>query len=77
MKNIFINLCTLLCVFTIVSCNDDDNKRVAKKGILDGENFGLYLSKISVYFNNKKAAVVGSTGRCQICEGKRFKIKIL
>jgi streptogramin lyase len=83
MKNIFIYLCTLLCVFAIVSCNDDDktgagydpNKpvvvasfypdsgRVAEKVILEGENFGSDPSKISVYFNNKKAAVVGSTGK--------------
>ncbi|MDR3246458.1 MAG: IPT/TIG domain-containing protein [Prevotellaceae bacterium] len=84
MKSIFIKLFTLLCVFSIVSCNDDDNKegvsydpskpvaltsfypdsgRVAEKVILDGENFGSDPSKIAVYFNNKKASVVGSTGK--------------
>lgn len=33
-----------------------------EKILLDGENFGTDASKIKVYFNNKKAAVVSSSG---------------
>src|SRR5690606_6750992 len=32
------------------------------KVLLDGENFGTDASKIQVYFNNKEAAVVSSSG---------------
>jgi hypothetical protein len=39
-----------------------DSGRVAEKVILDGGNFGSDPKKIAVYFNNKKASVVGSTG---------------
>lgn len=31
--------------------------------MLEGDNFGLDPEKISVYFNSKKAAVIGSTGK--------------
>jgi hypothetical protein len=33
-----------------------------EKVLLDGKNFGTDIEKIRVYFNNKKAAVIGSTG---------------
>jgi hypothetical protein len=39
-----------------------DSGRIAEKVILEGRNFGTDPSKISVYFNQKKARVVGSTG---------------
>jgi hypothetical protein len=39
-----------------------DSGRIAEKVILEGRNFGTDPSKISVYFNQKKAKVIGSTG---------------
>ena len=39
-----------------------DSGRIRERVILDGENFGTDPSKIRVYFNRKRAAVVGSTG---------------
>jgi len=39
-----------------------DSGRIRDKVILDGSNFGADPSQIRVYFNNKRAAVVGSTG---------------
>lgn len=39
-----------------------DSGRIAEKVILEGSNFGTNPSDISVYFNQKKAKVVGSTG---------------
>jgi DNA-binding beta-propeller fold protein YncE len=39
-----------------------DSGRIAEKVILEGRNFGSDPSKISVYFNQKKAQVIGSTG---------------
>ncbi len=33
-----------------------------EKVLLEGKNFGTDIEKIKVYFNNKKAAVIGSTG---------------
>jgi len=84
MRNIFINLCAFLCVFAIISCENDDKNtgteynpdkpvvltsfypdsgKIAEKIILDGANFGSDPDKIRVYFNNKKAAVIGSSGK--------------
>jgi streptogramin lyase len=40
-----------------------DSGRIREKVILDGENFGSDPEKIRVYFNNKQAAVVGSSGK--------------
>ena len=40
-----------------------DSGRIREKVILEGENFGSDPEKIKVYFNNKQAAIVGSTGR--------------
>lgn len=39
-----------------------DSGGIAEQVILNGSNFGTDLSKIEVYFNKKKAALVGSTG---------------
>jgi hypothetical protein len=39
-----------------------DSGRVAEKVIFNGSNFGTDPNKISVYFNRKKARVIGSTG---------------
>jgi hypothetical protein len=39
-----------------------DSGGIASKVILDGENFGSDPSKIKVYFNQKQAPVVGSSG---------------
>ena len=39
-----------------------DSGKFQEKVILQGGNFGTDLSKISVYFNHRKAAVIGSTG---------------
>jgi hypothetical protein len=84
MKKIFIRLCTLICVFAVLSCEEEDSSvtktdynpnepvvisklypdsgRIAEKVILTGKNFGSDPSKINVYFNQKKARVVGATG---------------
>ncbi|MDR2038376.1 MAG: IPT/TIG domain-containing protein [Bacteroidales bacterium] len=40
-----------------------DSGRIAEKILLDGENFGADPQKIKVYFNNKKAPVISSTGK--------------
>jgi streptogramin lyase len=40
-----------------------DSGRIREKVILDGENFGSDPEKIRVYFNNKRAAIIGSSGR--------------
>lgn len=37
--------------------------RIREKVILEGENFGSDPDKIKVYFNKKKAAVIGSNGK--------------
>ena len=39
-----------------------DSGGIATQVILNGENFGTDLENIEVYFNNKKAALVGSLG---------------
>jgi sugar lactone lactonase YvrE len=39
-----------------------DSGRISEMVILEGENFGTDTSKIRVYFNQKKAYVLGSTG---------------
>jgi hypothetical protein len=39
-----------------------DSGKIREKVILDGVNFGSDPSNIRVYFNNKRATVVGSTG---------------
>ena len=39
-----------------------DSGGIATQVILNGENFGTDLSNIEVYFNNKKAALIGSLG---------------
>jgi hypothetical protein len=39
-----------------------DSGRIAEKVIFTGSNFGTDPDKISVYFNQKKARVIGSTG---------------
>ncbi|KAA6302941.1 MAG: hypothetical protein EZS26_000836 [Candidatus Ordinivivax streblomastigis] len=39
-----------------------DSGKIAEKVMLDGANFGNDPSKIKVYFNKKRAAVIGSTG---------------
>lgn len=39
-----------------------DSGRIAEKVILNGENFGSDPDKITVYFNKKKAKVIGSDG---------------
>ncbi|MDR2472881.1 MAG: IPT/TIG domain-containing protein [Tannerella sp.] len=39
-----------------------DSGRIRDKVILEGTNFGTDPSKIRVWFNNKQAAVIGSTG---------------
>jgi hypothetical protein len=39
-----------------------DSGRIAEKVILEGSNFGVDPNNISVYFNQKKARVIGSTG---------------
>jgi DNA-binding beta-propeller fold protein YncE len=86
MKSIFINLCALLCVFAIVSCEEKDENskptgtaydpskpvlltgfkpdsgRIAEKVLFEGSNFGTDPEKISVYFNQKKGKVIGTTG---------------
>lgn len=40
-----------------------DSGGIASKVILDGENFGSDPSKIKVYFNQKEASVIGSSGK--------------
>jgi hypothetical protein len=40
-----------------------DSGSIASKVIFDGENFGTDPSKIKVYFNQKQAPVVGSSGK--------------
>ncbi len=40
-----------------------ESGRIREKVILEGENFGSDPGKIKVYFNKKKAAVIGSNGR--------------
>ncbi len=40
-----------------------DSGRYLEQVMLEGDNFGLDPEKISVYFNSKKAAVIGSTGK--------------
>ena len=39
-----------------------DSGGVATQMILNGSNFGTDLNNIQVYFNKKKAAVIGSLG---------------
>ena len=46
----------------IVTSFFPDSGRYRHKVILDGENFGSDPSKVRVYFNKKKAVVIGSTG---------------
>lgn len=40
-----------------------DSGRIREKVILEGSNFGSDPEKIKVYFNKKRAAVIGSNGR--------------
>ncbi|WP_294081303.1 IPT/TIG domain-containing protein [Proteiniphilum sp. UBA5384] len=40
-----------------------DHGRIREKVILEGENFGSDPDKIKVYFNKKRASVVGSNGK--------------
>ena len=40
-----------------------DSGRIRSKVILEGDNFGTDPEKIRVYFNKKKAAIVGSSGK--------------
>jgi hypothetical protein len=39
-----------------------DSGRIAEKVILSGQNFGSDPEKIKVYFNNKRASVIGANG---------------
>lgn len=40
-----------------------ESGRIREKVILEGENFGSDPEKIKVYFNDKRAAVIGSSGK--------------
>jgi DNA-binding beta-propeller fold protein YncE len=46
----------------VISSFYPDSGRIAEKVIFTGKNFGADPNKISVYFNKKKAKVIGSTG---------------
>lgn len=46
----------------VLSSFHPDSGRIAERVILEGENFGTDILRIKVYFNNKSAAVISSTG---------------
>ena len=49
-----------------------DSGMYKEQVILEGSNFGQDVSKITVYFNNVKAPVIGSTGSMLYVTAPRF-----